>query len=79
VCSGVLQSHWQGGILGDDMGLGKTVQITAFLGGLFYSDLTKHVLIVVPKSLINQWEKECVKWYVFVSSSFFFTSLRITY
>jgi DNA excision repair protein ERCC-6 len=44
------------------MGLGKTVQIASFLGALFYSELTNLALIVVPKSLMSHWRKECLKW-----------------
>ncbi|XXG39393.1 hypothetical protein AAC387_Pa01g0359 [Persea americana] len=47
-----------GGILGDDMGLGKTMQISAFLAGLFHSNLIKRALIVAPKTLLAHWIKE---------------------
>ncbi|KAJ7333824.1 DNA excision repair protein ERCC-6-like [Desmophyllum pertusum] len=51
-----------GGILGDDMGLGKTIQVIAFLAGMFDAELIKRVLIVMPVSLITNWEKEFSKW-----------------
>lgn len=47
-----------GGILGDDMGLGKTMQVSAFLAGLFHSNLIKRALIVAPKTLLAHWIKE---------------------
>lgn len=43
------------GLLADDMGLGKTVQVIAFLSRL---DLKKPVLVVVPTSLLFNWERE---------------------
>ncbi|WP_032497075.1 DEAD/DEAH box helicase, partial [Hydrogenivirga sp. 128-5-R1-1] len=47
------------GILADDMGLGKTVQVLAFLQYLKENKkLDKHSLIVVPTTLISNWEKE---------------------
>ncbi|KAL3857456.1 hypothetical protein ACJMK2_012126 [Sinanodonta woodiana] len=52
----------KGGILGDDMGLGKTIQVIAFLSGMFDMDKIKSVLIVVPVSLMTNWEKEFTKW-----------------
>ncbi|XP_033746944.1 LOW QUALITY PROTEIN: DNA excision repair protein ERCC-6-like [Pecten maximus] len=52
----------KGGILGDDMGLGKTIQMIAFLSGLFDMDKVHAVLIVMPVSLITNWEKEFKKW-----------------
>lgn len=55
-----------GGILADDMGLGKTIQVLAFLqllkerarrrGGL------AAVLLVVPKSLLANWQREAAKF-----------------
>ncbi|NXU54548.1 ERC6L protein, partial [Turnix velox] len=51
-----------GGILADDMGLGKTVQVIAFLSGMFDGELLRHVLLVVPTSLINTWTAEFSRW-----------------
>ncbi|XP_022256927.1 DNA excision repair protein ERCC-6-like [Limulus polyphemus] len=65
----------KGGVLGDDMGLGKTIQIIAFLSGMFDAQYIRSVLIVMPVSLIQTWEKEFDKWapgiqvYAFHSSS----------
>ncbi len=58
-----LQEFKFGGCLADDMGLGKTIQLLALLqdrraaGG-------EHLpsLVVVPKSLIFNWQKECEKF-----------------
>ncbi|XP_042550853.1 DNA excision repair protein ERCC-6-like [Dipodomys spectabilis] len=52
----------KGGILADDMGLGKTVQIIAFLSGMFDASFVKHVLLIMPTSLINTWIKEFARW-----------------
>lgn len=47
--------------LADDMGLGKTIQILAFL--LSYSKYSnKHVLLIVPASLLGNWEREIQKF-----------------
>lgn len=46
-----------GGILADEMGLGKTVQIISLL-----KDINKKNLIVVPSSLIYNWESEFRKF-----------------
>ena len=51
------------GILADEMGLGKTIQTIAFLAHLATE---KHVwgphLIVVPTSVMLNWEMELKKW-----------------
>ena len=52
----------KGGILGDDMGLGKTIQVISFLAGMFGSGHIKNVLIIMPVSLLSNWEKEFQKW-----------------
>ena len=46
------------GLLADDMGLGKTVQVIAFLSAIHF----KKGLIVVPTSLLLQWEREIKKF-----------------
>ncbi|KAK7474484.1 hypothetical protein BaRGS_00034238, partial [Batillaria attramentaria] len=42
--------------------LGKTIQVIAFLSGLFDMEKVKHALIVVPVSVMVNWEKEFNKW-----------------
>ncbi len=51
-----------GGILADDMGLGKTVQAITFLQKQAQSKPNKPNLVVVPKSLVFNWQKECEKF-----------------
>ena len=41
-----------GGILADEMGLGKTIQIM----GVILNNFKAHTLIVLPYSLLSQWE-----------------------
>ncbi|KAI5450775.1 chromatin remodeling complex Adenosinetriphosphatase [Naganishia albida] len=51
------------GILADEMGLGKTLQTISFLGHLkVRCGITGPHLIVVPKSTLNNWEREIAKW-----------------
>ncbi|MFK7801984.1 MAG: SNF2-related protein [Anaerolineae bacterium] len=54
-----LQEFDFGGCLADDMGLGKTVQILAFLASIRENtpDLPA-ALIVMPRSLLTNWERE---------------------
>ncbi len=40
------------------MGLGKTMQTLAFLGGLMISKSIRNALIVCPKSVLQNWERE---------------------
>lgn len=49
------------GLLADDMGLGKTVQVIAFLASLPKQSLP--TLIVVPTSLLVNWQKEITRFY----------------
>lgn len=51
-----------GGCLADDMGLGKTVQIIAFLLHLKAKYGAKTNLIVVPTSLLFNWEDEIARF-----------------
>ncbi len=45
----------QSALLADEMGLGKTVQVLAWLSKMSFS---KPVLIIVPKALLFNWERE---------------------
>ncbi|NXE84911.1 ERC6L protein, partial [Cochlearius cochlearius] len=51
-----------GGILADDMGLGKTIQIIAFLSGMFDAELIRHVLLIMPTTLVSSWLAEFARW-----------------
>ncbi|OCF45020.1 transcription activator snf2l1 [Kwoniella heveanensis CBS 569] len=51
------------GILADEMGLGKTLQTISFLGYLkFHKQIPGPHLIVVPKSTLDNWNREVNKW-----------------
>jgi superfamily II DNA or RNA helicase len=50
-----------GGILADDMGLGKTIQILALLQSVKHKAKSP-VLLVVPRSLIFNWQSEIIKF-----------------
>lgn len=56
-----ISSYGFGACLADDMGLGKTIQMIAFLE---YYRTTKsgHALLVLPASLIGNWQKEIEKF-----------------
>lgn len=54
-----LREHEAGGVLADDMGLGKTLQTVAHL--LIEKEsgrLLRPCLIIVPKSLVGNWQRE---------------------
>lgn len=61
-----LRDSGNGGVLADDMGLGKTLQLLTFLRwekerkGL---SINKPALIVVPTSLLFNWQQEIDKFY----------------
>lgn len=70
-----LYSIHLGGILADDMGLGKTLQILKFLENL--PESVKHnILIVVPPSLLHNWDNERNKFTPSLSLQFFNPSLK---
>lgn len=50
------------GILADDMGLGKTLQVLAFLKTLKEAGESGPSLLIVPKTLIWNWESEICKF-----------------
>jgi len=56
-----------GALMADDMGLGKTIQLIAFLASCIAAErkegkVCRH-LIVVPKSLVYNWQKEIEKFF----------------
>ncbi|HAV01159.1 MAG TPA: hypothetical protein DCW47_08245 [Lachnospiraceae bacterium] len=51
-----------GACLADDMGLGKTVQILAFLQRMYQDNREARALLIVPASLLGNWEKEIEKF-----------------
>jgi len=58
-----LHDYEYGGILADDMGIGKTIQTLAFLLSHCESGHTKAAnLVVVPRSLLFNWEREAAKF-----------------
>lgn len=62
-----LHDYKFGGVLADDMGLGKTVQVLAYLQSLqeqarAESEAKSASLLVVPKSLIANWQRESEKF-----------------
>ena len=48
--------------LADDMGLGKTIEILSFLMAYYRINPNKKVLLIVPASLIGNWENEIKKF-----------------
>lgn len=57
-----LREYDFGGILADEMGLGKTVQTLSFIQHLVEHGATEPHLIIVPTSVLPNWERECQKF-----------------
>lgn len=57
-----LNEYRLGGCLADDMGLGKTVQTLALLQSVHQNNDNGTSLLVMPTSLIYNWEKEAEKF-----------------
>ncbi len=49
-------------LLGDDMGLGKSIQAIAALRLLLHRREIERALVVVPASLVGQWQRELARW-----------------
>lgn len=52
----------QAGLLADEMGLGKTMQTIVAIRMLLRSSQVKRVLIICPKPLIPNWQRELNLW-----------------
>ncbi len=58
-----LHEYRFGGVLADDMGLGKTIQVLAFLQSLKErGEAEQPSLLVVPKSLLVNWQRETARF-----------------
>ena len=57
-----LSEYGFGGILADEMGLGKTIQTLAFIQHMVEEKLTGPNLIVVPTSVLPNWDREAEKF-----------------
>ncbi|HWR03848.1 MAG TPA: DEAD/DEAH box helicase, partial [Humidesulfovibrio sp.] len=57
-----LREYGFGGILADEMGLGKTVQTLSFVLSLIERGAHGPCLIVVPTSVLPNWEREAAKF-----------------
>jgi len=52
-------------ILADEVGLGKTIEAGLILKEYLFRNAIKRVLILVPSSLVNQWQQELYeKFYI---------------
>ena len=51
-----------GACLADDMGLGKTLQVLSYLEGIRNNRKNAHILLVVPASLLGNWQSEKEKF-----------------
>ncbi len=70
-----LHDNKLGGCLADDMGLGKTLQAIAILASDYPAE-KKPTLIVMPKSLIFNWNKEVEKFAPQLSTYTFYANTR---
>lgn len=51
-----------GACIADDMGLGKTLQVLTLLEKIRREDPAKRILLIVPASLMGNWQKEAEKF-----------------
>ncbi|KAF8638665.1 hypothetical protein AX17_002046 [Amanita inopinata Kibby_2008] len=59
----LLHHNCLNGVLADEMGFGKTLQTISFLAYLkHYRDISGPHLIVVPKSTLQNWNREFERW-----------------
>ncbi len=56
-----LNSRWQA-ILADEMGLGKTMQTIVAMRLLIRAGQAKSALLVCPKPLVTNWQRELHLW-----------------
>ena len=52
----------QRAVLADEMGLGKTMQAITAIRLLVHQDQLRRVLLVCPKPLVTNWQREFAQW-----------------
>lgn len=57
-----MYKEYAGALLADDMGLGKTAQVIAFIANGIQNGELRRTLIVVPNSLLANWQREIEKF-----------------
>lgn len=77
-----LHEYQFGGCLADDMGLGKTIQALVFLQSIYYGEqgiAAPHTasLLVVPRSLLVNWQREASRFTPSLRIMEFFESARL--
>jgi len=70
-----LYKHKLGGCLADDMGLGKTIQTIALLASI-YPEQKQPTLIVMPKTLLFNWESELKRFAPKLTSGLYYGQTR---
>jgi len=70
-----LYKHKLGGCLADDMGLGKTIQAIALLASV-YPGQKQPTLIVMPKTLLFNWENELKRFAPKLSFALYYGQTR---
>ncbi|MCA1785338.1 MAG: DEAD/DEAH box helicase family protein, partial [Desulfobacteraceae bacterium] len=70
-----LYKHKLGGCLADDMGLGKTIQTIALLASI-YPEQQQPTLIVMPKTLLFNWESELKRFAPKLTSGLYYGQTR---
>ena len=76
-----LREYQFGGCLADDMGLGKTIQALVFLQSIYHGEQgetapTTASLLVVPRSLLVNWQREAARFTPSLRILEFFESSR---
>jgi non-specific serine/threonine protein kinase len=77
-----LREYQFGGCLADDMGLGKTIQALVFLQSIYHGEQsepapTNASLLVVPRSLLVNWQREAARFTPSLRILEFFDSSRL--
>ncbi|MDX9825038.1 MAG: SNF2-related protein [Sphaerochaeta sp.] len=71
-----LQQYHMGACLADEMGLGKTVQVIALLRNLYKKGNQAPTLILVPRSLIFNWQSELSRFAPELSCTLYYGNAR---